>query len=327
MTPIVQMFTCPRCNRGEFRSLPGDDGKAYCPWCGDMVTGGVATPPPAPAASAPETPVAPGAPVDGAARTAAEGDVPALRARAEALDRMYEQVKSELRQELDKKELIKKAVMEEVGRLGAQLGEAKALLERKDEEHRSALADLNRLKEDLEKEREKAAELSKARGNIDEMGKSLFIVESELEERRKSSRELEEGRDTARREVDQLRSDLTKTKTTSESELVGLQKKLAACEARLEALKGTETDVNDLKVRLLELRRRLETERAEFQAKTAAQQAELEKKTAAHKSELEKKAGAHQAELEKRDQRIRELQLLIKTLGERLNDLAGRRFI
>jgi len=33
-----------------------------------------------------------------------------------------------------------------------------------------------------------------------------------------------------------------------------------------------------------------------------------------------------QPELDKRDQRIRELQLLIKTLGERLNDLTSRHF-
>src|SRR5882672_1324770 len=33
----VQSFACPRCRRGEFRSLPGPGGKAFCPWCGDTV--------------------------------------------------------------------------------------------------------------------------------------------------------------------------------------------------------------------------------------------------------------------------------------------------
>jgi peptidoglycan hydrolase CwlO-like protein len=41
---------------------------------------------------------------------------------------------------------------------------------------------------------------------------------------------------------------------------------------------------------------------------------------------LQEKTKSLQADLDKRDQRIRELQMLIKTLGERLNDLTSRHF-
>src|SRR6185295_1406178 len=44
----VQSFTCPRCRKGEFRSLPGPNGKAYCPWCGDAVAPGSTASTPAP---------------------------------------------------------------------------------------------------------------------------------------------------------------------------------------------------------------------------------------------------------------------------------------
>ncbi len=52
----------------------------------------------------------------------------------------------------------------------------------------------------------------------------------------------------------------------------------------------------------------------------AAQQGDLKKQA----EESAAKAAALQAEVGKRDQRIKELQMLVRTLGERLNDLADR---
>jgi chromosome segregation ATPase len=300
MSTTVQTFTCPRCARGEFRSLPGTDGKAYCPWCGDAVTGGVAPPPaPVPAAPVAEAPASLDDVIARVAANAPEDAVRALRDRVAELNRACEQAQADLRRELEKKDAIKQAVIKEVERLGSRLDETKVLHQRKEDDHRAAMEEVGRLKAELEKERKRADEASSVAGNIEEMGKSLLQVEFKLQESQKAQREAQEGRDAARKEVEQVRGELG----TSKADALKLREKLAAAEKRLEALKGADADMNHLKDRVLELRKRLEAERAEFKAKTAGLQTDVEKK----------------------DQRIRELQMLIKTLGERLNDLSSRR--
>ncbi len=316
MTVLVQTFTCARCNRGEFRSLPGLDGKAFCPWCGDAVTGGVATPPPAlPPAPAPAPPPAvsvPEAPLvdagidqllDRVGRTAPEELLRALRARIAEMSRACEEAGAELRRELEKKQEIKRAVMEEVGRLGSQLGDTKTQLHKKDDERRSVLAELGRAKEELERERKQGAEAATLREGLAEKERTLGRLEAELEDRRSAGRDLLESRDAARREIEQLRAELAKLKAASEAELAEQRKKVAGMESRLGTLKLCEAELADLRPKIQDSRRRLEKERGEFQEKVSGLQAELDK----------------------RDQRIRDLQLLIKTLGERLNDLTSRR--
>jgi chromosome segregation ATPase len=81
-----------------------------------------------------------------------------------------------------------------------------------------------------------------------------------------------------------------------------LKKKLAAAESRLHSQKGSADELKALK------------------AKHEGYRGRMEKDHAA----LTEKAKSLQADLEKRDHRIKDLQLLIKTLGERLNDLSGR---
>ena len=302
LTSAVQTFTCPRCARGEFRSLPGPEGKAFCPWCGDAVTGGV-TPPPAPVPAAPAASASLEELIARVAANAPEDAVRALRERVTELNRVCEQAQSDLRNELAKKEGIKQAVMKEVERLGSRLDETKVLHQRKEHDHHEAMEEVGRLKEELEKERKKAAEAASTRGDLEETGKSLFLAESELKDRRKQSQELREGRDAARREAEQLRQELAKQKSGSEAALAELRQKIGAAEARLATLKSAEADLSQLKDRVLELRKQLEAARQESKAKTAALQTDVEKK----------------------DQRIKELQMLIKTLGERLNDLSSRR--
>jgi len=270
MTLTVQTFMCPRCRRGEFRSLPGQDGKAFCPWCGDAVAASDAPPPPPPAPEPPAvSPPRASAPLE---------DVAELKRRCERAE-------SALQQELDKKEGIKRAVMGEMGRQAAQLGEARDLLRRKEEEHRAALADAGRWKEDLEKERKQAVEAS--------------------EKSAQTERELRHSVDVWRRDAEEIRAHLETARASFDAEATGLRKAFAAGEARLAALKGAEAELNDLKNRVKDQRRLLEKERAESQ----------------------EKAAALQAELEKRDQRVHELQALIKTLGERLNELSRRHHV
>ncbi len=319
MTYVVQTFSCPRCNRGEFRSLPGPDGKAFCPWCGDAVSGGVAAAPPPPPPAPPRAAVAAPAPVavpdpplassdlaqllDRVARSAPEDVVRALRERIADMSRACEETSAELREEVDKKLEIKRAVLEEVGRLGSQLAEAKGQAQRKEAEARAAQAELVRAREELEGERRKGVEQASLRERLEERERAARSLEGQLEELRKSGREQQEARDAARRELEQLRAELGKSRAASEAELGEQRRKLAALEARLGSVKLLEAELVDVKAKCQDYRRRLEKEQKESQGKGAAQQAELEK----------------------RDQRIRDLQLLIKTLGERLNDLTSRR--
>ena len=150
MTGGVQLFSCPRCRRGEFRSLPGQDGKAFCPWCGDAVSTVGSAPSSLPFSTEPTSLV------ELAERMAAAAPDPGseagLRARLEDSERRREQAETELRREQDKKQEIKKAVQQELGRLEAELTETKARLRKKDEDHASALDDLARLKDAREKD-------------------------------------------------------------------------------------------------------------------------------------------------------------------------------
>jgi chromosome segregation ATPase len=232
------------------------------------------------------------------AKEASEIALLALRDRLVESDQKRELAESALRVELEKKQAIKKAVITEVGQLTGQLGEARSFLQKKEEELRDALSETSRLKEDLEKERKRADDLAKARGNHEELEKALRGLEAERDAGRKSVRQVEEARDAARRDVQQAKSDLAKLKQSSEAELTDLRKKVAAAQT----LKGSGEELKELKVRFEEARRRMEKERAEFLEKVSILQSEGDKK----------------------EQRIRELQLLIKTLGERLNDLTSR---
>jgi chromosome segregation ATPase len=302
MAEAVQIFSCARCNRGGFRSLPGPDGKAFCPWCGDRVSASAA-PPPTPEVSVP----APAAPtpgldqvIDRIAKEAPEIALRSLREHVAEVERKCEQAESELRKELEKKQEIKRAVMAEMGQVGSQLAEAKAQLQRKDEELRSALTEAGRLKEDLGKERKRADDLAGERGGLEAKEKAARSLEADLDASRKSLKELQEARDAAGRDALVARSELAKAKEASAAEVAELRKKLSAGEARVQALKGSGDEVKILK----ESRLRSEKERAE----------------------LTEKVKTLQGEVEKRDQRVRDLQLLVKTLGERLNDLTSRHF-
>jgi chromosome segregation ATPase len=242
--------------------------------------------------------------MDRIARGAPEDAVRALRDRTEELERKCEQAESDLRRELDKKQEIKRAVLVEMAQLGAQLAESKSLLERRDEELLSALLEAKVLRDDLVKERKQAQDLAGERGSLEEKGKAVRNLESDLEASRKAMKDLAEARDAAGRDAQQARSELAKTKESSTAELGEVRKKLSAGEARLQALKRSGDELKALKAIHAESLGRADKERAELLEKTRTLQAELGK----------------------RDQRIRELQLLIKTLGERLNDLSSRHF-
>jgi len=299
MSPSVQLFSCPRCKGGDFRSLPGPDGSAFCPWCGNSVAAGAAPPPPP---SSPQVAPVPEPAVGSGAQDASEAVVRALRDRIAELDRKCGRAESDLRQELDKKQEIKKAVLAELGRLESQLSEMKALLQRKEEEHKSALAETSRLQEDLGKERKKADEQDGTRKSSEE--KAARALESELEQSRKAAREMQDARDTARREAEAIRSDLAKKMETSKTEIAELRARIVAGDARFRSVKDSGDELTALKARHEDLRRRAEKERAE----------------------LQEKASTLQSDVEKKEQRVRDLQLLVKTLGERLNDLTSRRF-
>jgi len=278
MTGGVQLFSCPRCRRGEFRSLPGQDGKAFCPWCGDAVSTVGSAPSSLPFSTEPTSLV------ELAERMAAAAPDPGseagLRARLEDSERRREQAETELRREQDKKQEIKKAVQQELGRLEAELTETKARLRKKDEDHASALDDLARLKDAREKDW--AAEWKGIQNSLETSERARRDLESQL-------REVQPALDAARKDAEGLKSTLG----TAQIEKSDLHAKLAAAEARLREQKDR-----------------------------------LQKAGAGHAKEVEElraKTAHLESELGKRDQRIRELGMLVKTLGERLNDLADRR--
>jgi chromosome segregation ATPase len=270
------------------------------------VAAALPTPPPVPdaAPAAPATSPDLRRIVDRGSAEAPEIAVRELRDRLEEMERKCAHAESELRRELDKKQEIKRAVLVEMGQLGSQLAESRALLQKRDEELLAALLEAKDLREDLGKERKRAVDLAGERESLEEKEKAVRNLEAEIEATRKAGRDLQEGRDAASRDAQQARSELAKAKEASAAELGELRKKLAAGESRLQALKGSTGALKALTARHEEYRSHAEKERAE----------------------LQEKAKTLQADLGKRDQRIRELQLLIKTLGERLNDLTSRHF-
>jgi chromosome segregation ATPase len=291
MSAVVQIFSCRRCNRGGFRSLAGADGKAHCPWCGDRVE---ACGSPLPGLADEPTPIP-------TARPETLSDA-ALRDRLTEVERRCQQAESELRRELEKKQEIKRAVTVEMAQLNAQLTESKSQLDRKENDYLCALLETKGLKDDVTKERQRADDMAAARGSLDTMLNSVHSLETDLEAARKSARELQEARDAAVRDTQSAKSELAQAKEAAAAEAADLKKKLAAAESRLHSQKGSADELKALKTKHEGYRGRMEKDHAA----------------------LTEKAKSLQADLEKRDHRIKDLQLLIKTLGERLNDLSGR---
>lgn len=286
----VQSFTCPRCRKGEFRSLPGPNGKAFCPWCGDAVASGAPKPDPGPLpefsleelanriagqiAAPPAAPTAPAAPAS-----------PDLAARLAESERRRDAAEAELRKELEKKQEIKKAVLAEVNRLEAELADARNRIRRKDEEHAAALQSLDVLRD--AKLQEFNGDRLRYQDAVDQKDKALRALEARLEERQKAAAEAQSVLDASRATVGKLHAQIAAV----EAERDDLRKKLEAAEAKVQSVKDAPAQVQSLKRQLQD-------------AQTAA-------------------AGL-KAELDKKDQRVKELQLLVKTLGERLNELADR---
>lgn len=292
MPTEVQSFSCPRCRKGEFRSLPGPNGKAYCPWCGDAVAPGS----PAPADGPDPAPLPEFSLEDLAKRIAGQitspppatptaPAAPDLEARLAESEQRREAAETELRKELEKKQEIKKLVLSEVARLEAELADARGRIRRKDEEHAAALQTLNLLKDSRQDEFN--GDRMRFQNAVEEKEKTLRALEAKLDERQKSSVDLQGMMDASRAEVGKLHAQVAAV----EAERAELRRKLGAADAKLESLKDAPAQLDGLKQKL-----------QESQAKAAGLQAELQKK----------------------DQRVKELQLLVKTLGERLNELADR---
>lgn len=305
MSPEILVYACPRCNRGGFRSLAGPDGKAHCPWCGDRVGNGAAAPAPQPTPS-PVVPAPAGLDdaIDRVARDSPEIAIRALRDRLAEADRKRELAEAELRREFDKRQDIKRAVMTEMSQLHSQLGDTTVKHKKADDELRAAQAESARYKGELDREKKRSGELARTGASLDEQDQKIRALTADLEAARKTGRELEAARDTTQRDLKQARSDLGKLMQSSSADLAGLQKKLDASEAKVRMLKESGEELKSFKTRLEDYRRTMDKERVE----------------------LQEKATTLTGELEKRDQRIKELQLLIKTLGERLNDLTSRHF-
>jgi DNA repair exonuclease SbcCD ATPase subunit len=298
----VPTFTCPRCQRGEFRSLPGPSGKAFCPWCGIAVE-----PRPSPAQSADQAAPPPvllsleelaeqisghtkrrPAPVpESPARPLPPPPVPRpdLEARLAESERRREAAEAELRKELEKKQEIKKAVLAEMGRLESQIADANARVRRKDEEHASALESIDLL-QNAQKQEWDGQEM-KLRELIARAETARLDLEAELEKTRKAAAAVQADLDSVRADASIQRSDYG----AAAAERTDLRKKLAAADAKLRANKDAAVRLKDLERQLLEAQAR---------------------------------GAGLQSDLEKRDQRIKDLGLLVKTLGDRLNQLADR---
>jgi chromosome segregation ATPase len=277
MSPEVQAFVCPRCKRGEFRSLPGPSGKAFCPWCGDAVEAG----PPAPAAP-PAPPSAPAAPPP----PPPPSPTAALEARLAESERRRDLAETELKKELDKKLEIKKVVLNEMARMEASIADANARVRRKDEEHAAALESLNVLQH--AKQQEWDGEQMRMRDSIDQAEKARRSLEAELVDLKKTAAIVQSDLGASRVEISKLRAE----HAAAEADRADLRRKLGAAEAKLVAGKDAVARLKDVQQKL---------------------------------QDAEAKVAGLQGDLDKRDQRIKELQLLVKTLGERLNQLADRR--
>jgi chromosome segregation ATPase len=280
----VQSFTCPRCKRGEFRALPGLNGKAFCPWCGDAVEPG--SPSPA-AAPTPEFSLG-----DFAERSlgpiAAPPAAPAsydLESRLAESERRREAAEAELRRELEKRQEIKKVVVSEIGRLEAELADCQNRIRKRDEEHASALQTLNLLKN--AREDEWNGDRMRLQDAVEQKEKALRALQTRLDEHQRSATESQGVLDASRAEVGRLHDEVA----AADVDRAELRRKLGAAELKVQSHKDASAQLDSLKQR--------------FQEALA-------------------KAAGLQMELEKKDKRIKELQLLVKTLGERLNDLADR---
>jgi len=280
----VQSFTCPRCRRGEFRSIPGPDGKAFCPWCGDSVGPGSAAPESAPLPEFSLEELAERIASKYAAPPTAQA-APDLDTRLAESERRREAAEAELRRELEKKQEIKKAVQAEIARLEAELAEARDRVRRKDQEHAAALQDLNLLK--TAREDQWNGDRMRLQFSTEEKEKALRTFEARLVESQKSASEFRQVLDASRAEVGRLHAEVA----AAQAERSELRRKLSAADGKLQSLKEAPAQLEGLKHRL---------------------------------QESQAKGAGLQAELDKRDRRIKELQLLVKTLGERLNDLADR---
>ena len=280
----VQSFTCPRCQRGQFRALPGENGKAFCPWCGDAVTGGSSSPAGAPMPEFSQEDLAkpPAGPI---AAPAAAPESPDLETRLAESERRREAAESALRRELEKRQEIKKAVQSEMGRLEAELSETRTRVRRRDEEHAAALESLNVLKS--AKDDEWNGERMRLQDAFEQKERALRELETKLTERHRSASEFQAALDALRGEVQKLRDEVA----AADADRAELRRKLGAAEQKVQSHKDATAQLDYLKQRL---------------------------------QESHAKATGLQAELEKRDKRIKELQVLVKTLGERLNDLADR---
>ena len=284
MSGGIQTFTCPRCQRGEFRSLPGPNGNAFCPWCGDAVGEPTPAAGPAPLPEFSLEDLAKRVAGQIAGPSASPGS-PGLEARLDESERRREAAEAELRRELERKQAIKKAVQAEVGRLEAELAEARDRIRRKDEDHAAALRSLNLLRD--AKGDEWNGERMRFLDAADQKEKAFRALEARIEERQKSESEIRAVLDASRKEVGKLHAEVA----AAEADREELRRKLGAADAKLRAIKDAPAQLEGLKRRLQD---------------SLAQAAGL------------------QGELEKKEQRIRELQLLVKTLGERLNTLADR---
>src|SRR5436190_17430482 len=283
------MFTCPRCRRGEFRSLPGPGGKAFCPWCGDAVAAkalGTDTGPSLQQFSLSGQAPGPAVTLSSGTPSAAPPSQSGLEARLAESERRRELAEAELKKEVEKKQEIKKAVMAEVGRLEASLADANARVRRKDEEHASALESLNLLM-GAKKQQWDGLEM-RLRDTLDQTEKARKDLEAALEALKSSSAGLQGELDATRADAARLRADFV----AADAERGELRRKLSSAGLRLQEAK-------DAALRSKDLQTKLQGDQA-------------------RSSEL-------QADLDQRDQRIKELQLLVKTLGDRLNQLADRR--
>jgi len=242
--------------------------------------------------------------LDRVAKEAPEIAVRALRDALAESERKREAAEAELQRELDKKQDIKRAVLTEMSQLTSQLGDTKVKHKKADDELRAAQAEAAHFKEELDRQKKRAFELARNQGSLDDQDKRIRVLEADLEAARKSARESGAARDAAERDAKQAKSDIGKLVQASAAELADLRKKLATGESKLEVMKSSGDELKTFKTRLEEYRRTMEKERAQLQDKTSTLMGEIEK----------------------RDQRIKELQLLIKTLGERLNDLTSRQF-
>jgi DNA repair exonuclease SbcCD ATPase subunit len=219
------------------------------------------------------------------AAPAAAPESPDLETRLAESERRREAAESALRRELEKRQEIKKAVQSEMGRLEAELSETRTRVRRRDEEHAAALESLNVLKS--AKDDEWNGERMRLQDAFEQKERALRELETKLTERHRSASEFQAALDALRGEVQKLRDEVA----AADADRAELRRKLGAAEQKVQSHKDATAQLDYLKQRL---------------------------------QESHAKATGLQAELEKRDKRIKELQVLVKTLGERLNDLADR---